>query len=81
VLGDTLLLSALSLVSCIRAYSATTVSPSAASADGKVHFTAANLSNKFHRAIEVDATSVVLLAMFNNKRHFAHHEELPQGHV
>lgn len=53
--------------------------PSADSADGKVHFTAANLNNKFHRAIEVEATSVVLQAMFSDERHFAHHEGLPQG--
>ncbi len=39
------------------AVNAVTVFPSADSADGKVHFTAANLSNnKFHRAIEVEAS-------------------------
>ncbi|NIH12221.1 MAG: N-succinylarginine dihydrolase [Serratia symbiotica] len=73
------LLSALSSASCMWAANAATVSPSADSADGKVHFTAANLSNKFHRAIEVEATSAVLRAMFSDERHFAHHEGLPQG--
>lgn len=52
--------------------------PSADSADGKVHFTAANLNNKFHRAIEAETTTDVLRAMFNDDRHFAHHEALPQ---
>ncbi len=42
----------------------------------QVHFTAANLNNKFHRAIET--TTAVLRAMFSDDRHFAHHEALPQ---
>ncbi|CAI0759772.1 N-succinylarginine dihydrolase [Serratia proteamaculans] len=72
------LLSALSSASCMWTANAATVSPSADSADGKVHFTAANLNNKFHRAIEAETTSGVLRAMFNDPRHFAHHEALPQ---
>ena len=42
------------------------------------HFTAANLNNKFHRSIEAETTSQVLLAIFKNERHFVHHEALPQ---
>jgi len=72
------LLSALSSASCMWAANAAMVSRSADSADGKVHFTAANLNNKFHRTIEVEATSAVLRAMFNDERHFAHHQGLPQ---
>ncbi|MCO7225409.1 N-succinylarginine dihydrolase [Pleionea sp. CnH1-48] len=58
---------------------ACTVSPSADTADGKVHFTAANLSNKFHRSIESPTTARVLEAIFNNPNHFAHHTPLPLG--
>ncbi|MBE0981385.1 N-succinylarginine dihydrolase, partial [Escherichia coli] len=46
-------------------------------ADGRVHFTAANLNCKFHRSIEHPTTSRVLAAMFNDERHFAHHAALP----
>ncbi|MEK1950379.1 N-succinylarginine dihydrolase [Pseudomonas sp. YNh] len=56
---------------------AATVSPSADTADGRVHFTAANLNCKYHRSIEHPTTSRVLGAMFNNEKHFAHHEALP----
>ena len=56
---------------------AATVSPSADTADGRVHFTAANLNCKFHRSIEHPTTSRVLQAMFANPTYFAHHQALP----
>jgi len=56
---------------------AATVSPSADTADGRVHFTAANLNCKYHRSIEHPTTSRVLAAMFNHDKHFAHHPALP----
>ncbi|MFJ4429999.1 N-succinylarginine dihydrolase [Pseudomonas sp. NPDC089395] len=56
---------------------AATVSPSADTADGRVHFTAANLNCKYHRSIEHPTTSRVLAAMFNDDKHFAHHPALP----
>jgi succinylarginine dihydrolase len=56
---------------------AATVSPSADTVDGRVHFTAANLNCKFHRSIEHPTTSRVLQAMFADPAHFAHHEALP----
>ncbi|MHA6494622.1 N-succinylarginine dihydrolase [Pseudomonas borbori] len=56
---------------------ACTVSPSADTADGRVHFTAANLNCKFHRSIEHPTTSRVLGAMFANEQHFVHHAALP----
>lgn len=70
------------LVACSSASSmwtanAATVSPSADTADGKVHFTAANLNCKFHRSIEHPVTSRILGAMFANEQHFAHHAALP----
>lgn len=71
------LLSAVSSASSMWTANAATVSPSADSSDGRVHFTVANLNNKFHRAIEVDTTSALLKAVFNNHRHFVHHDALP----
>jgi succinylarginine dihydrolase len=56
---------------------ACTVSPSADTADRRVHFTAANLNCKFHRSIEHPTTSRVLGAMFASEQHFAHHAALP----
>ena len=56
---------------------AATVSPSADTRDGRVHFTAANLNCKYHRSIEHPTTSRVLGAMFADDRHFAHHAALP----
>ena len=56
---------------------AATVSPSADTADGRVHFTAANLNCKYHRSIEHPTTSRVLGAMFADQQHFAHHPALP----
>lgn len=56
---------------------AATVSPSADTADGRVHFTAANLNCKFHRSIEHPTTSRLLAAMFSDPEHFAHHAALP----
>ncbi|MEP7156767.1 MAG: N-succinylarginine dihydrolase [Betaproteobacteria bacterium] len=56
---------------------AATVSPGANTADGRVHFTAANLNNKFHRSIEHAQTSRTLRAIFSDDRYFAHHAALP----
>ncbi|WMS88470.1 N-succinylarginine dihydrolase [Pleionea litopenaei] len=58
---------------------ACTVSPSADTLDKRVHFTAANLSNKFHRSIEAPTTSRILQSIFSNQDYFAHHQPLPQG--
>ncbi|ACS84298.1 N-succinylarginine dihydrolase [Musicola paradisiaca] len=73
------LLSTLSSASSMWTANAATVSPSADSTDGRVHFTAANLNNKFHRSIEAETTSAVLRAIFRDDRHFAHHQALPQS--
>lgn len=56
---------------------AATVSPSADSADGKVHFTPANLANKLHRSIEPETTGLILQRIFHNEQHFTHHAPLP----
>ncbi|STS82303.1 succinylarginine dihydrolase [Klebsiella pneumoniae] len=72
------LLSAFSSASSMWTANAATVSPSADSADGKVHFTVANLNNKLHRMQEAPTTSAILGATFADPRYFAHHAALPQ---
>jgi succinylarginine dihydrolase len=57
---------------------AATVSPSADTADGKVHFTPANLASNMHRAIETETTGRTLQAIFANEQHFRHHAPLPR---
>jgi len=58
---------------------ACTVSPSADSADHKVHFTAANLASMFHRSIEHQFTGKLLRAIFDNDEYFSHHDALPMS--
>ena len=71
------ILSAISSASCMWTANAGTVSPSADTADGRVHFTAANLNAKFHRSIEHETTTRMLQSIFRDERHFAHHPALP----
>ncbi|WP_305857576.1 N-succinylarginine dihydrolase [Balneatrix alpica] len=70
-------LAAVSSASSMWTANAATVSPSADTADGRVHFTPANLVNKFHRSTEHPVTGRILQAMFANDEHFAHHPALP----
>ncbi len=72
-----MLLSGAASASPMWAANAATVSPSANTHDGRVHFTAANLNNKFHRSIEHSTTSRILKSMFAHDAHFAHHAALP----
>ncbi|OTA20408.1 succinylarginine dihydrolase [Xenorhabdus beddingii] len=73
-----LLLSHLSSASSMWTANAATVSPSADSADQRVHFTVANLNNKLHRSLESVTTSRALKATFSDPNHFVHHDPLPQ---
>ena len=57
---------------------AATVTPASDSADGKVHFTPANLIGKFHRSLEADQTAALLRAIFADGEHFRHHDPLPR---
>ncbi|GGI84638.1 N-succinylarginine dihydrolase [Shewanella hanedai] len=57
---------------------AATVSPSADTRDGKLHFTPANLVDKLHRSIEPTTTGNILAATFNDPRYFSHHQHLPE---
>ena len=56
---------------------AATVSPSADTADGRVHFTPANLNNKLHRAHEHRQSARTLRAIFKNADRFTVHDALP----
>ncbi|MBJ2138939.1 N-succinylarginine dihydrolase [Paraglaciecola chathamensis] len=58
---------------------AATVSPSADTADGTVHFTPANLTSKYHRSLEPQVTGNILKATFANPNHFSHHTHLPDN--
>ena len=76
--ADPILLRACYSASAMWTANAATVSPSPDTNDGKVHFTAANLNNKFHRSLEPNTTTRLLKAMFNNEQYFAHHSHLPE---
>ena len=72
------------LASCYSASSmwtanAATISPSSDCPDGRLHFTPANLVNRFHRSIEHDTTGLILRATFANEDHFSHHQALPSS--
>lgn len=59
------------------AANAATVTPSADAADGRVHFTPANLHTMLHRAIEPNATARALASAFPEPARFSHHAPLP----
>ena len=58
------LLAACSSAAAMWVANAATVSPSADTADGRVHFTPANLVAHFHRSLEAPTTTRVLRAIF-----------------
>lgn len=59
------------------AANAATVTPSADAADGRVHFTPANLHTNLHRSLEYRQTKRALDALFPDARRFAVHDALP----
>ncbi|MDZ4363384.1 N-succinylarginine dihydrolase [Brevundimonas sp.] len=59
------------------AANAATVTPSADSADGRVHFTPANLVTNLHRSLEHQQTKRALDALFPDPTRFAVHDALP----
>ncbi|GGC61675.1 N-succinylarginine dihydrolase [Marinobacter halophilus] len=74
---DPSILAAVSSASAMWTANAATVSPSTDTADHRVHFTPANLSAKFHRAIEHRVTGRALKSIFTDESYFAHHPALP----
>lgn len=71
------LLAAVSSASSMWTANAGTVSPSADTSDGRMHFTPANLCSNLHRSFEPETSGRVLQASFPDARHFAHHDALP----
>lgn len=71
------LLSACSSAAAMWVANAATVSPSPDTADGRVHFTPANLASHFHRALEAPTTTAILRAIFADRSRFAVHDPLP----
>jgi len=59
------------------AANAATVTPSADAADGRVHFTPANLHTNLHRSLEHRQTKRALDALFPDATRFAVHDALP----
>lgn len=72
-------LQSVSSASSMWTANAATVSPGADTADGKVHFTPANLTNKFHRSLEPVVTGRILKATFKDEKYFQHHMHLPDN--
>lgn len=71
------LAAAASSASAMWAANAATVTPSADSGDGRVHFTPANLLSHPHRALESEQTTRALRVLFPDPERFAVHEPLP----
>lgn len=71
------LLKAAFSASSMWAANAATVSPSADTADGRLHLTAANLSTMLHRSTEHPDTTASLLSIFENDDRFSVHGALP----
>lgn len=65
--------------SSMWAANAATVAPSCDTADGRVHFTPANLSSMFHRSLEAESTTRTLRAVFADTERFVVHDPLPAG--
>lgn len=59
------------------AANAATVTPGADAADGRVHFTPANLITNLHRSLEHQQRKRALDALFPDPSHFAVHDALP----
>ncbi len=65
--------------SCMWTANAGTIAPSPDTADGKVHFTPANLAGNFHRSLEPETTARTLQHIFNDDEVFTHHAPLKGG--
>ncbi|MBI1405998.1 MAG: N-succinylarginine dihydrolase [Caulobacter sp.] len=71
------LLNTASSASPMWAANAATVTPSADAADGRVHFTPANLLTNLHRSLEGEQTTRSLRRLFPDETRFAVHDPLP----
>lgn len=75
--ADPTLLAAAWSASSMWAANAATVSPSADTEDGRVHFTPANLASNFHRSLETVTTTAALRRIFADQSRFTVHDPLP----
>ncbi|MBL9214268.1 MAG: N-succinylarginine dihydrolase [Opitutaceae bacterium] len=73
------LLAAAASASSMWAANAATVTPSGDAADGRVHFTPANLAAKLHRSLEPLQTARILRALFPDPARFVIHAPVPGG--
>lgn len=71
------LLAACASASNMWVANAATVTPSADSGDGRVHFTPANLAAKLHRSLEPAQTARILRAIFRDETRFVVHPPVP----
>jgi len=71
------ILSACYSASSMWTANAATVTPSIDAADGRVHFTAANLMSNLHRHQEAEFSRRLLQKIFAHEQHFTHHSILP----
>jgi len=74
--ADPRLLAACCSASAMWTANAATMSPSADTADQRVHFTPANLVSHLHRRLETPTTAAILKSIFNDDA-FHHHPALP----
>lgn len=73
------LLSACMSASSMWTANAGTTTPATDNADGRVHFTPANLARNFHRAIEAPDTAALWQRLLPDPARFVHHPPLPGG--
>jgi len=71
------ILAACSSAASMWVANAATISAAADCADGRVHFTPANLVTHFHRSLEAATTTRVLQAIFDDASRFCVHPPLP----
>jgi succinylarginine dihydrolase len=76
---DPQMLAACSSAAAMWVANAATVSPSTDTADGRMHFTPANLASHLHRTLEAPVTTRVLRAIFADPAHFVVHDPLPSA--
>lgn len=77
--ADPAILASVCSASAMWTANAATVSPSADTVDGKVHFTPANLLSQFHRSIEPPTTTRILRSIFADPSAFVVHDPLPSA--
>ncbi len=76
---DPLLFANLFSASAMWTANAGTISPSADTADGKLHVSPANLVSNLHRSREADFTHRLLTKLFADQKHFVVHAALPMA--